>query len=88
MKNRPKPVNPAMPTNIATLMIVLSVIAGILVGWLLPFEFDGSFIWGVIVVLAFNGCFVALYRRYTIRKQKAVLAQQAATKSETTTSEK
>ncbi|MCF6165021.1 hypothetical protein LROSL1_1276 [Furfurilactobacillus rossiae] len=81
MKNRPKPINPAMPTNIAVVMLTLGVLVGGIIGWLLPIPFDGSFILGVVIMLIFDFAFLAIYRRVTIAKQKAANAQLAATQS-------
>ncbi|GEK27747.1 hypothetical protein [Furfurilactobacillus siliginis] len=78
MKNKPNRINPAMPTNIAWWMVACGVILGILVGWLLPIGFDGSFIWGVIVMIATDIIFLVIFRRITIAKQTAANAKLAA----------
>ncbi|HAT54527.1 MAG TPA: hypothetical protein DCW31_04695 [Lactobacillus sp.] len=88
MKNRPKPINPAMPTNIAVVMLTLGVVLGIIVGWLLPLPFDGSFILGVITMLIFDFAFLIIFRRITTSKQKAANAALAAEQASTTTDEK
>ncbi|GKT03930.1 hypothetical protein [Furfurilactobacillus entadae] len=69
MQKRPKPINPAMPTNIAWVMAVTGIIIGLLVGVLLPFQFNGSFIWGILAMILTDIIFLVCYRRVSIQKQ-------------------